>query len=262
MFYVYVAWRNYKLSFHYPRINYPVTFLYEKHTRQMIYMMQMWFSLSFIVTTVLHAAHYLLKSNVHNKVYIDGSGQLLPSPVKSRQTGCSRRGRHLNLVSVYVFSVNILRIITSLGHKQHGPLHKASCIHPDLQPCRTLFTLQPRIRKRLGHKQAAPATGQSLRGGLEIGILCQAEQPISRGRWGLKTLWGTTVAAKIKTLSLQMWECWTPWQHNGRPVDAVLRIYWCVSSQNRGLILSFLADDKSRSETSCHLRHRLLGLLC
>lgn len=37
------------------------------------------------------------------KVYIDGSGQLLPSPVKSRQTGCSRRGRHLNLVSVYVF---------------------------------------------------------------------------------------------------------------------------------------------------------------
>lgn len=196
------------------------------------------------------------------KVYIDGSGQLLPSPVKSRQTGCSRRGRHLNLVSVYVFSVNILRIITSLGHKQHGPLHKASCIHPDLQPCRTLFTLQPRIRKRLGHKQAAPATGQSLRGGLEIGILCQAEQPISRGRWGLKTLWGTTVAAKIKTLSLQMWECWTPWQHNGRPVDAVLRIYWCVSSLNRRLILSFLADDKSRSETSCHLRHRLLRLLC
>lgn len=120
------------------------------------------------------------------KVYIDGSGQLLPSPVKSRQTGCSRRGRHLNLVSVYVFSVNILRIITSLGHKQHGPLHKASCIHPDLQPCRTLFTLQPRIRKRLGHKQAAPATGQSLRGGLEIGILCQAEQPISRGRMGVK----------------------------------------------------------------------------
>lgn len=60
--------------------------------------------------------------------------------------------------------LNIMWIITSLGHKQHGPLHKAFCIHPDQQPSRMLFTLKQRIRKKLDHKQTTPATGPTLWG--------------------------------------------------------------------------------------------------
>lgn len=97
------------------------------------------------------SCHPMTTEIYRHVLYIYGRGELLPKAYRIQTAEIQRGGMFLDLVLMQVF-LNILRIITSLGHK-HGPLHKAFCIHPNQQLCRKRFTLQPWIRKRLGHKQ-------------------------------------------------------------------------------------------------------------